>query len=87
MLTVLLILSQKRTWSYLKNYKETRRMSNMERHSSYMRVNKTRALQLENRMSDGKAIGRNVMEKGQDGIITCSNKCRQPGEKPNNSFC
>ena len=54
----------------------------MERHSSYMRLNKTRALQLENKMSDGGAIGMNVMEKGEDGIIICSSKCQEPGEKP-----
>lgn len=52
----------------------------MERHSSYMRLNKTRALQLANKMSDGRALGMNVMEKGEDGIITCSNKCQETGE-------
>lgn len=48
----------------------------MERHSSYMRLNKTRALQLENKMSDGRAIGMNMMEKGEDRIMTCFNKRR-----------
>lgn len=47
-----------------------------------MRLHKTRALQLENKMSDGRAIGMNVMEKREDGIITCSNKYQEPGEKP-----
>lgn len=45
-----------------------------------MRLDKTRALQLENKMSDGRALGMNVMEKGEDGIITCSNKCQETGE-------
>lgn len=47
-----------------------------------MRLNKTRVFQPENKMSDGRAIGMNVMEKGEDGIITCSSKCQEPGKKP-----
>jgi len=33
-------------------------------------------------MSDGRDTGRNMMEEGEDGIITCSNKCQKPREKP-----
>lgn len=35
----------------------------MKRHSFYMRLNKTRAPQLENKMSNGRATGMHVMEK------------------------
>lgn len=69
MLTILVIQSQKRTRNDVENCKEQQQRSPTWEGIQLSRI-KTKTLQLENKMSSGRAV-MNTMGKGEDEIIPC----------------